>query len=318
MRFLWSNIMNNSSNITILEASILTGKSQSTIYKYIERGAISGKKKVINGKEYLTVKKTDIERIFNIICTDKVSKDNEIREDNTDRVNVVKDEEQLTAEKIREVMEEFFSTKQAELVKPVEQQSLYRLGRVEHENQFLKEKLETLLEENRKLQEENQIFQKELKSLPVLLETAKDLDIVREENLKLKEENQILQDDLKSLPPLSEAIKNLEKANITLQEENRTLQDNLKNSPGTSIEKVLMDNATNLKILSRDKTELQERIREKEEIIQTQYGRFLEEKEKALEEQKAMFMARMKEEKEQLLETWKKGKEEKKAWWKFW
>ncbi len=306
--------MSNSSNITILEASLLTGKSQNTIYKYIERGTLSSDKKVINGKEYMTVKKADIERIFNIICTDKDSK---IKEDlkNIDKgEDVVKGKEHLTAEKVREVMEEFFSTKQAELVKPVEQQSLYRLGRVEQENQFLKEKLETLLEENRKLQEESQIFQKELKSLPVLVESMKELGPVREENLKLKEENHMLQDDLKSLPAMSEAIKNLEKANITLQEENRTLQDNLKNSPGPSIEKVLMDNASNLKILSRDKTELQERIREKEEIIQAQYARFLQEKETALEEQKTMFMARMDEEKKQLLETWKKEK----AWWKFW
>jgi len=313
--------MINSSNITILEASLLTGKSQNTIYKYIERGTLSCEKKMSNGKEYLTVKKADIERIFNIICTDKDGRDNKIKEDskNADMAeDIVKHEEHVTAEKLREVMEDFFSTKQAELVKPLEQQSLYRLGRVEQENQFLKEKLETLLEENRKLQEENQIFQKELKSLPLLVESMQNLDSVREENRKLQEENQILQEDLKSMPALAETIKNLEKEHITLQEENLTLQDNLKNSPGPSIEKVLMDNATNLKILSRDKTELQERIREKEEIIQTQYARFLEEKEKALEEQKTMLLARMEEEKEQLLETWEKEKEETKPWWKFW
>ncbi|MEQ8186897.1 MAG: hypothetical protein ABRQ39_02905 [Candidatus Eremiobacterota bacterium] len=311
--------MNKSSNITILEASLLTGKSQSTVYKYIERGTIPCEKNIINGKEYLTLKKKDIERVFNIICPE--SEEDKVMESSThtDKAeHVVRDEEHLTAEKVREVMEEFFSTKQAELVKPVEQQSLYRLGRVEQENQFLKEKLETLLEENRKLQEENQIFQKELKSLPVLAESMKNLDILREENVKIKEENSILQEDLKSLTVMSETIKNLEKENIGLQEENQTLHDKLKASPGPSIEKVLMDNASNLKILSRDKTELQERLREKEEVIQTQYARLLKEKEEALEEQKAMFLARMEEEKGQLLESWQQEKDEKKAWWKFW
>jgi len=311
--------MNKSSNITILEASLLTGKSQSTVYKYIERGTLPCEKNIINGKEYLTLKKKDIERVFNITCPE--SEENKVMEASTHTnkaEHVVRDEEHLTAEKVREVMEEFFSTKQAELVKPVEQQSLYRLGRVEQENQFLKEKLETLLEENRKLQEENQIFQKELKSLPVLAESMKNLDILREENVKIKEENSILQEDLKSLTALSERIKNLEKENIGLQEESQTLQDKLKASPGPSIEKVLMDNASNLKILSRDKTELQERLREKEEVIQTQYARLLKEKEEALEEQKAMFLARMEEEKGQLLESWQQEKEEKKAWWKFW
>lgn len=306
--------MNSSSNITILEASLLTGKSQNTIYKYIERGTLSCEKNMLHGKECLTVKKTDIERIFNIICPDKESEDNENREYLTHAdtaEHIVKDEEHLTAEKVREVMEDFFSTKQAELVKPVEQQSLYRLGRVEQENLFLKEKLETLIEENRKLQEENQIFQKELKSLPVLEESTKNLEIIREENLKLQQE-------LKSLPALSGSIKNLEKELVKLQEENQTLQDNLKSSPGQSIEKVLMDNASNLKILSRDKTELQERIREKEEIIQTQNARFLQEKEKALEEQKTMLMTRMEEEKKHLLESLKNGTQEKKTWWKFW
>ena len=305
--------MNNRSNITILEASLLTGKSQSTIYKYIERGSLSCEKNLINGKECLTVKKTDIERIFNIICPDKKTEDNESREYLTDTEKVkdiVKDEEHLTAEKVREVMEEFFSTKQAELVKPVEQQSLYRLGRVEQENQFLKEKLETLLEENH-------IFQKELKSLPILAESMKNLETAREENSKLQEENKILQTKLNFLPALSETIKNLEKESIKLQKENQILQDKLKSSPGQSIEKVLMDNASNLKILSRDKTELQERIREKEEIIQTQSARFLQEKEAALEEQKIMLLARMEEEKKQLLEP-EETQEKKTYWWKFW
>jgi hypothetical protein len=180
------------------------------------------------------------------------------------------------------------------IVKPIEQQSLYRLGRVEQEK-FLKEKLETLLEENRKLQEENQIFQKELKSLPLLVESMQNLDSVREENRKLQEENQILQEDLKSMPALAETIKNLEKEHITLQEENSTLQDKLKNSPGPSIEKVLMDNATNLKILSRDKTELQERIKEKEEIIQTSMQ--ILEKRKRFRRTDNMLLARMEEEK---------------------
>jgi hypothetical protein len=48
---------------------------------------------------------------------------------------------QITKDEIREVMQEFFETKKAELVKPMEDQAIYRLGRIEQENLFLNKNL---------------------------------------------------------------------------------------------------------------------------------------------------------------------------------
>jgi hypothetical protein len=73
-----------------LEASLLTGKSQN-IFTSILKEALFPVKKDEYGKEYLTVKKADIERIFNIICSVKDGRDNKIKEDskNTDMAEVM-------------------------------------------------------------------------------------------------------------------------------------------------------------------------------------------------------------------------------------
>ena len=50
-------------------------------------------------------------------------------------------------ESIRDVIEDYFETKQTQLMKPLEKQSLFIAGKLTQENQFLKEKVETLLRE---------------------------------------------------------------------------------------------------------------------------------------------------------------------------
>jgi len=58
-----------------------------------------------------------------------------------------------TKEELKEVIQEFFTTKQAELMRPIEEMALYKLGAVDKENTFLKARLETVLQENQELQE---------------------------------------------------------------------------------------------------------------------------------------------------------------------
>jgi len=70
-------------------------------------------------------------------------------------------------ETLKEVVRETITEERNQLMKPLEEQALYRLGRIEQENIFLRAKVETLLQENSELQEK-------IKALPDL-QQEKDL-----------------------------------------------------------------------------------------------------------------------------------------------
>nr|HPO60914.1 helix-turn-helix domain-containing protein [Exilispira sp.] len=149
-------MVNHNGNLTINEAVKVTGKSISSLYRLIKSGKLQSKKVIINGKELLTIKNEELVRVFNIPDNHSFSPDNHtVKSDNHSFSQV-----EIT-EKLEAVMERFFERKQAELVKPMEQQLLYQAGVMAKENQFLKEKVETLLLENRELQDQ-------LKALPDL------------------------------------------------------------------------------------------------------------------------------------------------------
>ncbi len=57
-------------------------------------------------------------------------------------------------ESMREVIEEFFEVKQSQLMKPIEEQALYRLGILETEVKHLMAEKETLRQENELLKEQ--------------------------------------------------------------------------------------------------------------------------------------------------------------------
>lgn len=62
-------------------------------------------------------------------------------------------------EDIKTVIEEYFENKTTQLMKPLEQQALYKLGAVEKENLFLQERLDTL-------RQENELLREQVKALP--------------------------------------------------------------------------------------------------------------------------------------------------------
>jgi hypothetical protein len=173
---------NSSEILTINEAVKSTGKSISSIYRLIKSGKLKSKKVIINGKEMIGVKKDDIIKLFPSGDNQNFLHDNQNL--SPDNHTVKSDNQNLSqveiSEKLLKVMEEFFEKKQAELVKPMEQQSLYLAGSLSKENQFLKDRLETLLQENREMQDR-------LKTLP---EPADIETQVKELNSTIQEKEQ--------------------------------------------------------------------------------------------------------------------------------
>lgn len=165
--------------ITINEASKLTGKCQNTIHRYIKKGKLHVNTCQYNGKQVMTVKKSEVERVFNIpinTCHD-ISSHMESHA-NTGNDMSLHENTGVTKEEIKEVIQEFFTSKQSELIRPIEEISLYQLGAVEKEKFFLKARLETILKENKELQEE-------LKALP----DNEEYGILKEQFKKIEQEN---------------------------------------------------------------------------------------------------------------------------------
>jgi len=171
--------------ITINEASKLTGKCQNTIHRYIKKGKLHVNTCQYNGKQVITVKKSELERVFNIpvnTCHDRSSQmESHV---NTGNDMSIHGNTGVTKEEIKEVIQEFFTSKQSELMKPIEEMSLYKLGAVEKENVFLRERLETMRQENELLREQV----KALPDLQTIQEKEKDLIIQIEMERKEKED----------------------------------------------------------------------------------------------------------------------------------
>lgn len=125
--------------LTVKEASLFTGKSVTVIYRKIKSGKLSVKTVLNNDKTVLNVRKLDLIKVFSI--EDKTGFKQE------DKTVLNTDKTVLTEDKFKSLMEEFFEEKQTSIMKPLEQQALYIAGKLEAENQFLKERLETVLQE---------------------------------------------------------------------------------------------------------------------------------------------------------------------------
>jgi len=273
------NIMDNGKYISISEASRISGKHIATIYKGIRKGRIQAKPVEAHANTgearantFKQVLKQDIIRLYGLVIeapAKPVEYQVEARA-NTGEAMGETSRSLLKADiraEMKEVIEDFFSTKQAELMKPIEQQALYKLGSVEKENTFLRAKVETLLQENTELQE------------------------------KIK------------LLPGPAIIEEKEKSITALQQEKEALEGkiNTLTAPIESVNQILMENAHNLTVLQKCKSELMEKLKQKEQ-----------EKEEALKELEARLKAEAEEAQRVIVEAWKKEleTERNKSWWK--
>ncbi len=172
--------------LTIKEASIMACVCESTIYRYIRQKKLSCQAVQSNRKKIAKVPKSELISVFSLSSSQCQAVPGNILEDSKQCQELPGNARQITKDEIREVMQEFFETKKAELVKPMEDQAIYRLGRIEQENLFLKQKLETILQENLELQAK-------VKVLPDLeqmkTQTAEANKKLQEKETEVREQN---------------------------------------------------------------------------------------------------------------------------------
>jgi len=371
--------------ITIKEASELVGVNISTIYRNISN--LQCKTAQIGAKKIKYVQKSDIERFFCISERNKqmhafASETNKDKQKESMQ-NKEKQKESMQSnanlkESMREVIEEFFEVKQSQLMKPIEEQALYRLGILETEVKHLLAEKETLRHENELLREqvkalpgpgeletkENTILllQKEKEDLLTQVEEYKNLpekledtiqklqskeDEIKELETKLKIEKE--ETEARLLGEKEEAIKEHEKeaqkqkeeleSKLKAEEEEKarakaTAEEALKQlkelpAPVESIQQILLDNANNIKELSKEKETFQSVLKEHEATIKEKERALkeleelrrqeLEQIQKQAEEREAQLKKEAEDREKQIAEAWKKELDlAKKPWWKFW
>lgn len=181
--------------LTIKESSVFTGVSESFIYKFIRQKKLS----IQNSSEFIKGKFRTIKRIpkselikvfhmennFNSELPIQNSSEPEAKNHQKPIQNETLNNSELK-ENLKEILEQFFTEKETQLMKPLEQQALYRLGRVEQENEFLRQQNETLRNEL-----------EAVKALPV-----EDITPIKEENEKLKKQLSILPVEPEKIPEL--------------------------------------------------------------------------------------------------------------------
>jgi hypothetical protein len=225
-------------------------------------------------------------------------------------------------ENIREVIEEYFESKQTQLMKPIEEQSIFIAGKLSQENIFLKQKIETLLQELE--------LYKALPGPPdsinkILVENDQNLTLVKKEKEELQ--SRMLQEKAELEARLKAEVE--EKSIIKTEAEEALKKLTSLPAPVESIHQLLLDNANNLKELVTEKTKIETQlkeqnstIKEKEHALKENFEIHRQEIEKLklqAEEEKSMLIAQVEEEKKQIAEAWKKELDlAKKPWWKFW
>jgi len=255
--------MGDNGYITIKEASEVAGVNISTIYRNISN--LQCKTVQIGAKKIKYVQKSDIESFFCV--SGKENQKHAIASEVCEKKqNESMQNETNLKESMREVIEEFFEVKQSQLMKPLEEQALYRLGILENEVKHLRAEKETLIQEN-----------------------------------------EILREQIKALPSSSQAE---EKENQiqTLQKEKADLEGkiNTLTTPIESVNQILMKNAHNLTVLQKCKSELMEKLKQKEQ-----------EKEEALKELEARLKAEAEEAQKLIVDAWKKELEQaRKPWYR--
>lgn len=179
--------------LTIKEISQLLNITANTVYKNIRKKKLKGKKIIKDGKSILYVEKQELEKFLgHEINQDKP--DN--IQDNPKLTGIIQDNIQDNPEVknlIKSTVEEIILN--YPMMKPLEEQAIFIAGKLSSENQFLREKLDTVINDFEQ-------FKDSVKALPdkAVIE-AKDYKI-----LSLEEENENLKKQMELLPAKPEKV----------------------------------------------------------------------------------------------------------------
>ncbi len=291
--------------ISITEAVNISGKHITTIYTAIRKRKLKTIDAIENSKVIKKVLKSDLIRLFKLDIRKRYSDAiensnnaiaNSIENSNNATANIQANSIEnsnnaiansiVTIENYKKAIEEVLEAKQSQLMKPMEEQALYRCGILENEVKHLQVEKETL-------RQENELLMEQIKALPDF----------RQEKDNYKEQVEILKKEKEDLKARAE----------TIQKEK---EEQIRKAEG--LNQVLLDNANNIKELAKEKDNFQSALKEQEATIR--------EKERALKDLEELHRTEMEqalkqaEEKQmEISEAWKKELEEaKKPWWKFW
>ncbi|MEQ8225434.1 MAG: hypothetical protein ABRQ37_24155 [Candidatus Eremiobacterota bacterium] len=287
--------------ISITEAVNISGKHITTIYTAIRKRKLKTIDAIENSKVIKKVLKSDLIRLFKLDIRKRYSdaiensienSNNAIENSNNATVNIQANSTEnsnntiansiVTIENYKKAIEEVLEAKQSQLMKPLEEQALYRCGLLENEVKHLQAEKETIRQENELLREQVKIlpdFQQKQETYKI------QINLLEKEKEDLKTKTEIIQKEK--------------------EEQNKKIE---------SLNQALLDNANNIKELATEKDKFQSILKEHEATVK--------EKERAIkdiEEIHQQELKKLEEEKKQIAEAWKKELEQaKRPWYKFW
>lgn len=182
--------------LTISEAATLLNKSQRTVYRYINKGKLSSIEVSDNGKTVVKIPLEEIERLLNLgfrYSWEKIDgQPDKGLSGAAVKLGQVIDRETLQEfidKSIEKSVDRIVENTRSQLMKPLQEQATFVAGKLSAENQHLKEKLETVLEENR-------VMREHLKLLPAPAEEmVEEMNKKQEELKRLQEEYNNLQSE---------------------------------------------------------------------------------------------------------------------------
>jgi len=285
--------------LTIKEAATIAGVNISTLYKAIQLGKIKVESIPIRGKVIKKINKSELERIYGPFPLEANRSESKIpiysigsesipleanRSESKIPIYSI-GSESIPLEILKTAIKDVIEAERAQLMKPLEDQSLYRLGRMEQENIFLKAKVETLLQELEQYKSlsgpvELEAWQKEKEDL---LSRAEAIQKENEEHIRKAEGmNQVLLDNANNIKELAK--------------EKDRLQSGFKEQEAIIKEK-------------------ERALKELDELHQKELEQLQREQEKKLK----LMSDSAEKEKIEIVEAWKKKTEElERPWWKFW
>ncbi len=188
--------------LTIKEAALFTGKSEGLLYRYIREGRLTVQSCSVKVqgkfKEIKKLKKTELIEFFGFnseqLQNNGRTPTEQVQNNYSKNAEQLQSEfrtgDALTRDTIKEVISEYFQDRDTQLMKPLEELATYRVGKLEAENKFLQEKLETVLQENKLLQDN-------IKALPDRqeVESQEKKILEQSENIRiLQKEKEIIMD----------------------------------------------------------------------------------------------------------------------------
>ncbi|MEQ8191402.1 MAG: hypothetical protein ABRQ39_25785 [Candidatus Eremiobacterota bacterium] len=248
---------------TIEEIIKITGKSKSTIYRDIKKGRLKVKQGEKRGKPVYLITNKELESYNGKPIGNKweasetpIGNKWEANEKPVGDQNNV-----ITHETLVKAIEEIFSQQETRLIKPLEDQAMFLAGKLTNENQFLKQRLETVLEENNQLREQ-------IKALPGPVESIQQILVENTENLSMLQKGK--EELLNRLKEKEKALENYISLSLQLESTSQKLQEKEDEMKSTEA------------LVKKEKGEMEFRLlREKEEALKEQKAKLLQEKAEA-------------------------------------